>query len=199
MERKCRATFEAYKAQEDRAKTRDIDWLFTYSSWCDVWEQSGKWDKRGKRSSQYCMGRIGDTGPYSPENVIIITNKENSASAEHGTPNPNCGHKRCKKFYMFEGLRFDKQDELVEFFGYSLRWVQNKVRSGYIETWTTIPEYKWYCTPIGDFTTMKECCAEVRKQYRKDLTRQAIWHRFQNDSWPEFYYKVTPEIEMRVK
>lgn len=57
---------------------RGIAWELTFEQWCRVWDESGKWFERGRRKDQYCMSRIADTGPYSFENVRIITCSENA-------------------------------------------------------------------------------------------------------------------------
>lgn len=67
----------AYKRQRDRAKIREIGWDFTFDTWMQWWIDSGVWDQRGKGTDQYCMCRIGDVGPYSPDNVFAGTNRNN--------------------------------------------------------------------------------------------------------------------------
>lgn len=66
----------AYKNQRCSAAKRGIDWEFTFPQWVELWKASGKWELRG-RGKGYCMTRIGDTGPYSPDNVEIKTIGEN--------------------------------------------------------------------------------------------------------------------------
>lgn len=67
-----------YIRQRANANRREIPWDFTFETWWKIWEDSGKWEQRGQHSSQYCMSRINDEGPYSPGNVAIITMAENS-------------------------------------------------------------------------------------------------------------------------
>ena len=74
-----RAT-EAYWAQKANAKARGKDWKFTLEEWISWWEEKlgPNWlEKRGRGKSKYVMGRRGDTGPYSPENVECLTNLQN--------------------------------------------------------------------------------------------------------------------------
>lgn len=68
----------AYISQRNNAKNRGIAWNFKFWGWWQVWELSGKWAERG-RGHGYCMARIGDTGPYSPDNVHIVTGPNNVA------------------------------------------------------------------------------------------------------------------------
>lgn len=67
-----------YENQRRKAKARNIEWLFTYESWLNWWKSTGKIAERGRKSSEYCMCRIGDEGPYSPENVYCATNGQNA-------------------------------------------------------------------------------------------------------------------------
>lgn len=66
-----------YAAQRRNAGVRGISWDFDLWSWWQVWEASGKWAQRGKKTGQYVMARYNDTGPYSTDNVKIITCNEN--------------------------------------------------------------------------------------------------------------------------
>src|SRR6516164_720934 len=71
---------EAYWAQKANAKARGKDWKFTLEEWISWWEEKlgPNWlQKRGRGKSKYVMGRRGDTGPYSPENVECLTNLQN--------------------------------------------------------------------------------------------------------------------------
>jgi hypothetical protein len=84
-----------YAEQEYRAKQRKIDWLFTFESWWQMWQDSGKWAERGRKLGQYCMARKGDIGPYSPDNVEIILIEQNLSDAhangrcKYGTWSPS--------------------------------------------------------------------------------------------------------------
>lgn len=68
-----------YQCQKRSAKKRNISWNFTFNSWWKVWQDSGKWEER--THCGYVMGRNGDTGPYSPDNVQIITHSQNLLAA----------------------------------------------------------------------------------------------------------------------
>ncbi len=75
----CGATpKQAYKLQKHSARHRRIEWKFkNFYEWWLVWEKSGKWNKRGRHLGQYVMGRKDDKGPYSVDNVEIITCSSN--------------------------------------------------------------------------------------------------------------------------
>ena len=68
----------AYYAQRNSAAKRGIPFLLTYDEWFEIWSSSGRLTERGKRRDQYCMARKGNVGPYAINNVIIITNAENT-------------------------------------------------------------------------------------------------------------------------
>ena len=71
----------AYIRQRANARRRGIEWLFTFETWWEVWQNSGKWERRGRNDRQFCMSRKLDWGPYSPENVVIVTMNKNSKNA----------------------------------------------------------------------------------------------------------------------
>ena len=66
----------AYQEQKRNAATRKIGWTFTMYTWWVVWQESGKWDQRG-RGYGYVMARKEDIGLYSPDNVYICTSQQN--------------------------------------------------------------------------------------------------------------------------
>jgi hypothetical protein len=68
----------AYENQKRMSKFRGIEWLFTFESWIKWWNDSGYLHMRGNtKEKPYKMCRIGDTGPYSPDNVYCGTNADN--------------------------------------------------------------------------------------------------------------------------
>jgi hypothetical protein len=75
---------QAYVRQRDTAKSRGIEWRFTFVTWWAMWDASGKWALRGRTKGLggWEMSRPGDVGPYSPDNVVICTHKENMAEVQ---------------------------------------------------------------------------------------------------------------------
>lgn len=71
----------AYTRQRENAKRRGIAWDMSLGQWWEIWQKSGQWKNRGIYKGQYCMSRLGDVGPYSPENVAIIPNADNAREA----------------------------------------------------------------------------------------------------------------------
>ena len=86
--------------QKNNAKRRGIEFDFPFEQWFQYWLDSGHWDERGiARSDQYVMSRIGDTGPYRIDNVVIKQNKDNVLEGNVGISKPqtllsclNCKH-----------------------------------------------------------------------------------------------------------
>jgi hypothetical protein len=66
----------AYYNQLRNAQVRGIGWELNFPDWWRIWQESGKWHKRG-RGKGYCMARHGDSGPYSVDNVYICTIGQN--------------------------------------------------------------------------------------------------------------------------
>lgn len=66
-----------YTRQMWNAKRRDIKWDISFEKWCQIWQDSGKWEERGRGPGGYVMARRDDTGAYSAENVEIQSLSEN--------------------------------------------------------------------------------------------------------------------------
>jgi hypothetical protein len=71
----------AFAQQKRNAGTRGIAWELSLWEWWSIWQQSGKWERRG-RDNGYMMCRNNDVGSYAVGNVFIATGCENS-SREH--------------------------------------------------------------------------------------------------------------------
>jgi hypothetical protein len=79
----------AYRQQRKNAKKRGIEFPIAFDDWKALWNDSGKWDLRGRSKGQYVMCRVGDVGPYAIGNVFIATNSENTRQAsEHRVYTP---------------------------------------------------------------------------------------------------------------
>lgn len=73
----CRA--KAYKAQQSNCRKRGLTWQLTFPEWCRVWDESGKWEQRGRGGNSYVMARKQDLGPYAAWNVYVTTMAQNTA------------------------------------------------------------------------------------------------------------------------
>lgn len=75
----------AYLQQQKHAGNRGIDFLMTFPEWWSIWQESGRWNERG-RGNGYVMARKGDIGPYAVGNVFICTASQNSKDSFIKTP-----------------------------------------------------------------------------------------------------------------
>lgn len=67
--------------QKANAVRRGINWELSFEDWWKIWEDSGKWEERGKGSNNYVMSRKMDSGGYSVGNVEIISCRKNSSDS----------------------------------------------------------------------------------------------------------------------
>jgi hypothetical protein len=70
---------QRYTEQKKRARARSVEFILTFEEWVDIWQQSGKWDLRGRGNGKYVMSRYGDIGPYAVGNVKIVIHRDNVA------------------------------------------------------------------------------------------------------------------------
>ena len=105
---------QKYKEQKKAAKQRGIIWQFSYPVWYRIWQESGRWNERGREKDQYVMSRPGDKGPYASWNVEIKKHSDNTrecwvgkrhnlatrdkmSKAQTGTNNAMFGRKASKE------------------------------------------------------------------------------------------------------
>jgi len=88
---------QKYSVQKCHAKNRNIEWQFTLESWLEWWGDNIV--NRGRKAGQLVMARIGDIGPYHPDNCIKKTCNENLSEGSLGKPKSAETRKRmsCKK------------------------------------------------------------------------------------------------------
>ena len=77
-----------FGGQYHHALARGIEWLFSPGTWWNKWQDSGRYEERGRGQGQYVMCRFGDAGPYSPENTYIATTGTNLRDANTGRKHP---------------------------------------------------------------------------------------------------------------
>jgi uncharacterized membrane protein len=87
---------QKYNRQKFNAKPRGIPFLITFEEWCYVWEQSGKWEQRGKGRGKYVMARFGDKGAYEIGNVFIQLHGDNLKDANIGISRPKSEETKLK-------------------------------------------------------------------------------------------------------
>jgi hypothetical protein len=77
LERRLRA---AYGNQKSGAEKRGIPFLFTFEQWSEWWLTDDRWSRRGRKAGQLQMGRKGNSGPYSLDNVECATKEQKQKS-----------------------------------------------------------------------------------------------------------------------
>lgn len=80
--------YRKWQAHKYRALNRGIEFNLSFEDWYNIWEQSGKWEQRGRGAGCYVMCRYNDIGPYALGNVYIDTQENNLYKN---------GNARCKK------------------------------------------------------------------------------------------------------
>ena len=75
---------QRYFEHRQNANHRGIPFELTFDEWLQIWQDSGKWELRGKGKGSYVMSRIGDAGPYAIDNVYINSQEENAADTNKG-------------------------------------------------------------------------------------------------------------------
>lgn len=73
-----RTPVKAFTGQRQNAKARGIEWKLSLWDWWTFWQQSGKWEQRG-RGHGYMMCRFADAGAYEVGNIYIATGVHNSS------------------------------------------------------------------------------------------------------------------------
>lgn len=61
------------------AEGKPIEFRLTFEQWNAIWDDSGKYQERGRRRGQYCMARFNDLGHYEVGNVFIQLHSDNVA------------------------------------------------------------------------------------------------------------------------
>ena len=77
LERRLRAAYASHKRS---ARKRGIPFLFTFEQWSEWWLTDDRWSRRGRKAGQLQMGRKGNSGPYSPDNVECATKEQKQKS-----------------------------------------------------------------------------------------------------------------------
>ncbi len=75
-----------YWQHKTNARRRGIEWLFTFETWWQLWESSGKWERRGDKAGMYCMSRRSDRGAYSPDNCEVKLFEANAVESNENYP-----------------------------------------------------------------------------------------------------------------
>lgn len=94
----------AYAGQRRNAIRRGIGWELNLWQWWCIWQQSGKWEQRG-RGQGYVMCRNGDVGPYAIDNVFIATARENSSEQKRKKSGLPTGVRKNARYAGYHAVR----------------------------------------------------------------------------------------------
>lgn len=72
-----KSVHNAYTVHKLNCERRGIPWAFNLETWAKVWEDSGKWEERGKKKvkgqPRYVMAQPDKTQPIGPDNCRVTT------------------------------------------------------------------------------------------------------------------------------
>lgn len=85
--------YRLYKEHERNARSRKIDFLFSYEEWHDFWSLDNRLANRGREKNQFVMARDGDSGPYAAWNVHLATADENRRETKFKGRKSTSGYK----------------------------------------------------------------------------------------------------------
>lgn len=92
-----------YGDHRNNAANRRVEFELNFWQWWTIWQESGRWDQRGKPG--YVMCRKGDIGPYAVGNVFIAHSTENSSNSAHKKNGLPMGVVRARRRGGFVGQR----------------------------------------------------------------------------------------------
>ena len=144
LEQRLRA---AYRKHKHSAAKRGIPFLFTFEQWSEWWLTDDRWSRRGRKAGQLQMGRKGNSGPYSPDNVECATKEEKQKSQLTA--------------HSFSVLSPEQRAEIARKGGLSRRGEKH---------WRAIP----VVTPLGTFVTITAAARAhgITRPRGSDLARE---------------------------
>lgn len=124
----------AYGGQKSTAKIRGVEWQFTFETWLQWWLDSGHWHERGRGIGKYQMCRIGDVGPYSPDNCFAGLYEQNVCDGNIGKQHSE-EHKRKisknsgkAKAVSINGIIYASQFECHRQTGIPIRTISDRLK-----------------------------------------------------------------------
>lgn len=73
-----------------QAEFRGESWQLTYEDFCCYWPDRETMDRRGRQSSSLCLTRYDDQGPWSRDNVCMVTRNLHMKIKNRRTNNMDC-------------------------------------------------------------------------------------------------------------
>lgn len=95
--------YRLYRSQRDSAVKRGIDFQFTFEEWNSWWGDDIV--NRGRKAGQLVMARIGDQGPYHPNNVVKKACGDNVREADRNYDKTWFSHSEETKKHLSDKLK----------------------------------------------------------------------------------------------
>ena len=95
--------YRLYRSQRDSSRKRGIDFHFSFEEWNSWWGDDIV--NRGRKSGQLVMARIGDQGPYHPDNVVKKACGDNVREAYRNYDKSNFHHSEETKKHLSKKLK----------------------------------------------------------------------------------------------
>ena len=122
-----------------------IPFQFTFEQWSEWWLTDDRWSRRGRKAGQLQMGRKGNSGPYSPDNIECVTKEQ----------------KQKAQLVGLSSLSPEKRAEIARKAGLARRGEKH---------WHATP----VVTPLGTFATVKAAAQAhgITQPRGSDLVRE---------------------------
>ena len=135
----------AYASHRRSARMLGIPFQFTFEQWRDWWLTDNRWSRRGRKAGQLQMGRKGNSGPYSPDNIECVTKEQ----------------KQKAQLVGLSSLSPEKRAEIARKAGLARRGEKH---------WHATP----VVTPLGTFATVKAAAQAhgITQPRGSDLVRE---------------------------
>lgn len=75
---------KSYYMQKRSAPSYGNVWNLSFPDWCNVWEESGKWNARGRGRGKFALARLDSSKPFEIGNVKIMKGEDVSSRAGGG-------------------------------------------------------------------------------------------------------------------
>lgn len=146
--------WQAYRAQRNNAKARDILFQISYIEWLELWADSGHLHERGLKGDGYVMSRFNDNGPYHKDNIEIIKTSENtrqpqvvkrrlkrikeikdagmwSVSGDYGHLRDRGNHPKARVVIDPDGVEYPSASMAAEIFSKTRAAIAHRCRTGW--------------------------------------------------------------------
>jgi len=115
-----------YNQQKAQADYRNEAWAITLEEWTACWDESGKWDQRGRGKGKYRMTRIDALYPWQLDNIEITSRKGRRVRPLNAPPvtsrkpiKHGDGHAISSKEVIINGVTYESQNKAAMALGVS--------------------------------------------------------------------------------